>query len=284
MSLRISVLASGSSGNAVCIAAGRSAVLVDSGLIARETERRLHEIGVNPGDVSGILISHAHIDHYRSAGTLHRRFDVPVYAHPATDRAVRRLLNPGSYHRIERTRPVPPRIDDFQIDSFPTRHGGWWHPAGRPAGFVIAARGVRVGIATDLGAPDDGVLRALRDCDVLVLEANHDRGTVLRKLADPGCGFDAGYLEWVLSDDGHLSNDDCAETLVRLAGPRLRHVFLAHLSENHHDPRRDNNCFEWARDCVLERLDRARVPVPRLHRTWRRGLTEGRPSAVVSVP
>lgn len=283
MSVRVSVLASGSSGNATCIVSGHSALLVDSGLIARETERRLYAIGVPPRDISGILVSHAHIDHYRSAGTLHRRFDIPVYAHPATDRAIRRLASPGSYHRVERTEDFPARIGDFRIQTFPTRHGGWWQPAGRPVGFVITVGEARVGIATDLGTPDETVLRSLRDCDALVLEANHDRDTVLRKLEDPDFGFDAGYLEWVLSEDGHLSNDDCAEVVVQLASPRLRHLFLAHLSENHHNPRKDNNVYEWARECVLERLDQARVPEPRLHRTWRRGRTEGRPSTVVSV-
>lgn len=283
MSVRVCVLASGSSGNAILVQSSHAAILVDSGLAARETERRLYDIGVSPGDLSAILISHAHIDHYRSAGTLHRRYDIPVLTNPATDRAIRRPFRNGSYHRIERSHPFPNKIGSLGIRAFPTPHGGLSRPAGRPVGFVISARGTRIGIATDLGTVNEEVLRMFRRCDALILEANHDRDRVLRKLEDPLFWADTGYLQWVLSNEGHLSNQDCAGAVVRLAGPRLRHLFLAHLSENHRNPLKDNNSFEIARDHVLRELDTAGVAAPVIHRTFRRGKTEGRPSEVVTV-
>jgi phosphoribosyl 1,2-cyclic phosphodiesterase len=283
MTLSVCVLASGSSGNAICVQSGHTAILVDSGLAAGETERRLYGIGVSPRDLAGILISHAHIDHYRSAGTLHRRYDIPVFTEPATDRAIRQLVRNGSYRRIEQSHPLPNRIGGLRIRTFPTRHGGMTRPAGQPVGFVLSAQGTRIGVATDLGIVDEGVLGMFRPCNALILEANHDRDRVLRKLEDPLFWADTGYLEWVLSDEGHLSNQDCAEALVRLAAPQLRHLFLAHLSENHHNPLKDNNSFRAARDCVLRCLDEAAISAPTIHRTFRRGRTEGRPSEVITV-
>jgi len=282
MSLSVCVLASGSSGNAVCIQAGHTTLLLDSGLSAREIERRLFGIGVSPASLDGILISHAHADHFRSAGTLHRRFDVPVFTDPETDREIRRSKTIGSFGRVERTISIPERIGGIEIETFATRHGGR-RPAGRPVGFRFGANGGRAGVATDLGTVSPEVVAGLSGCDAVVVEANYEHEWIRRKLHDPSFYYDIPYLGWVLSEDGHLSNEDCAGLVASIAGPRLRHVFLAHMSENHKSPHKDNNSFETARECVLRRLEEAGVETPAIHRTYRRGRTEGGPSEIVTI-
>jgi phosphoribosyl 1,2-cyclic phosphodiesterase len=282
MSLSVCVIASGSSGNAICIQEGHTTILLDAGIPAGEIERRLFGIGVSPASLDGILVSHAHGDHFRSAGTLHRRFDVPVYTEPETDRDIRRSKSIASFRRVERTAPIPSRIGGIEIETFPTRHGGS-RSAGRPVGFRFSANGGCVGVATDLGTVTPEVTAGLSECDAAVVEANYEHGWIRRKLHDPSFYYDIPYLGWVLSEDGHLSNEDCASLLTSIAGSRLRHVFLAHMSENHKSPQKDNNSFETARDGVLRRLDEAGAQTPAIHRTYRRGRTEGGPSEMVTI-
>jgi phosphoribosyl 1,2-cyclic phosphodiesterase len=141
----------------------------------------------------------------------------------------------------------------------------------------------RVGVVTDLGHLPDATIDALRGLDAVVLEANYDAGIVRDKLADPSFAADWHYLSWVASETGHLSNQQCAEALAALLTKDDCHVFLGHLSENHLDPAKDNNSFRKAAARVREVCRRERLPLPHLHRTYRRGLDPGRPSALVEI-
>ena len=141
----------------------------------------------------------------------------------------------------------------------------------------------RAAVVTDLGTLTESLCRALRGVDILVLEANHDESTVRRKLADPGHVPDWQYLSWVLSGHGHLSNRQCAEGLASILTGKEVHVLLAHLSENHTDPRRDNNHHLTARMDISRLLERERIPLPVFHRTHRIGLEQGGPGAVIEV-
>lgn len=149
--------------------------------------------------------------------------------------------------------------------------------------FVLRHARAKLGVVTDLGETDEALLAALRGADALVLEANHDEEIIRRKLADHRFATDWQYLTWVLSDHGHLSNRQCAETLAGTLTGAPCHVFLAHLSENHNDPRRDNNDFHRAQATVRRLLEAERIPVPHLHRTYRIGREASQPSVVVEV-
>lgn len=282
MPLRICALASGSSGNATWISTGKSSVLVDCGAAARDVIERLARIGADPADLDGILITHAHSDHYRSAGTIHARYGVPVFVDPATARAARRRGGGTSWRRIEETRPIPQQIGDLEVQALDTRHG-FPPDEGRTVAYLLTHRRSRVGVVTDLGETDEALLRALRGVDAIVLEANHDAETIERKLGDRAHTRDWPYLSWVLGDHGHLSNRQCAEALAAILTGRDCHVFLAHLSENHVDPTRDNNDHRRAQSEVRRYLERHGVPVPHLHRTYRIGREASQPSVIAEV-
>ena len=124
---------------------------------------------------------------------------------------------------------------------------------------------------TDLGTVPEKMLRRLRGVNAIVLEANYDEATIRRKLDDPHHAADHHYLSWVLSDRGHLSNQQCAETLAGILTDRDAHVLLGHLSENHEDPRQDNNDHR-SRTTSSRRSSSARgLPMPHMHRTFRIG-------------
>jgi phosphoribosyl 1,2-cyclic phosphodiesterase len=99
------------------------------------------------------------------------------------------------------------------------------HDAADPVGFVFEADGVRMAIATDLGYMPPNVNMAIRNCDVLMLESNHD----LEMLRD-------GPYPWsvkqrVMSRVGHLSNEAVSDFLEKNYDGNASYVVLAHLSE-----------------------------------------------------
>jgi len=280
MSLSVCVLASGSTGNATLVSDGQTHLLVDCGLVAREIETRMLRAGFDPRGLAGVLITHAHTDHFRSAGTLAYRYGAPIYVDPAADRAIRERPSNGSYHRVRKSLPIPESIGGIRVETFATSHHVW---GGTPVGFVLSAGGARVGVMTDTGTVSSEALKLLAGCQALVLEANYDKDTVSAKLGDRRYAMDWRYLEWVASDHGHLSNDQCAQFLARIAGTETMHVFLAHISENHADQRKDNNSFEKAEQTVREFFSREGLSLPPLHRTYRRGATEGQASILVRI-
>lgn len=280
--MRLCSLASGSSGNATFIATDRSALLVDSGPPARDVIARLAEIGVDPQRLDGILITHAHSDHYRSAGTLGIRYGIPVYCDPTTASALSWRGRYSSWKRLTETLPIPDRIGDIEVEAVDTSHG---HSPGdgRTVAYILRHHQTRAAVVTDLGMVPDGMQQKLRGVDAIVLEANYDETTVRRKLEDPRFYSDHHYLSWVASDKGHLSNWQCAETLAAILTDRDCHVFLGHLSENHEDARQDNNEHQIALDTVTDLLRRERLPLPHFHRTFRIGRRASGPSDLIEI-
>lgn len=222
-SLRVCLLASGSKGNSLFIEAGETRVLVDAGLSAREIAVRLETLGVAASDLSGILISHEHGDHIRGAGTLARRFKIPVLISYPTSKQTHEHFRSASLVEFEAGCSFEFR--DIHIDPFPITHD-----TTDPVGFIIESHEAKVGFATDLGIATRLVQEKLKFCRLLVLESNHDENMLLN-----------GPYPWHLkqrikSRHGHLSNVESAELLSELMHPGLEGVFLAHLSEVNNHP------------------------------------------------
>jgi len=282
MSLELCVLASGSSANATYISSGKTRLLIDSGLAARETVRRLAELNVDPARIDGILISHAHNDHFRSAGTLHAKYGMPVFTRPETEDAILGKPACGSFWRVRDCRRFPERIGDIEIETFDIPHGGGARDAGRPVGFIFKSGHSRVGHVTDVGELPPPFARALRGVHALVIEANYHPPIVRKKLRDPSFAAFWPYLQWVDGPTGHLSNEQCIEALKAILTDDTKAVFPAHLSENHYSPRRDNNDFHLISSGMA--LLAAEMGLrPRICRTYRREKTEGQRSELVSV-
>ena len=235
--IEVSFLGSGSSGNCAVVRANGTSVLVDAGLSAKETERRLAVSGTSLDAISAIFLTHEHADHIQSALDLNRRRGIPVFASRGT--AVAGGF-PGPL--FADVRPVAGgtemNLGALHVNVTSTPHDG-----AESVCFVFAdAGGRRVGIATDLGHLSAPVLEALADCEVLGLEANHDED-LLRSGPYPP------YLKRrILSAVGHLSNESAAEGLRRLVGPRTAAVVALHVS-------RHNNTSALAARVFREALD-----------------------------
>jgi phosphoribosyl 1,2-cyclic phosphodiesterase len=228
----LTVLASGSAGNSSVVASTRTRILVDAGLSCRETCRRLAAVGEDPARLSAIVISHEHSDHVSGLWVLARKLKVPVYFTAATYAAWRK------WARDKETglRPELERLEFFEAGRAFTIGDVTVHPftiphdAADPVGFAFRAEGVKIGVATDLGCVQRNLVDALRGCDALMIESNHDL-EMLRFGPYPWA-----VKQRVMSRVGHLSNDTLAQFLTNDYDGRAAFLVLAHLSEQNNHP------------------------------------------------
>ncbi|MHB1323306.1 MAG: MBL fold metallo-hydrolase [Coriobacteriia bacterium] len=223
--MRLIVLASGSSGNAALIESGGRAVLLDAGLSARETMRRIALAGAGDARIEAILLTHEHGDHVRGARVLARRLGVPVIGTSGTlHGAANCLLDVPELVTVGRR-------DEFSLAGMRITTFGTMHDACDPCGYSFKSRnGHRVGIATDTGVMATEVTEALSGCHAIGLESNHDE----RMLA---AGPYPPFLKRrIAGERGHLSNAAAAEALASLRWKGLAHVFALHLSEQNNTP------------------------------------------------
>jgi phosphoribosyl 1,2-cyclic phosphodiesterase len=224
--VRVSVLGSGSAGNSVLVCAGDTRVLVDAGFSARSLAERLDQLGISADSIAAIVVTHDHGDHTRGMGVFARRHSTPLHLTTRTREACEKLLR-GKETVVEYSPGTPFTIQNIRVESFYTVHD-----AADPVGVSVVDErsGLRVGIATDLGRPTAQIRHALSNCDLLVLEANHD-DVMLRTGPYP-----ASVKQRIASSHGHLSNQAAAQLAVELLHPRLAGVVLAHLSRECNRP------------------------------------------------
>lgn len=222
MSLRVRSLASGSSGNAFLVWSANGALLIDAGLPARTLERHLRQHDVAPNHLAAIVVSHEHHDHAQGAGPLARRYGVPIVCTAGTADALRESIAGVEVRRLHADGIT---VGDVELWSFPLPHD-----AAEPCGILLRHAACSVGFALDLGHAPSHVATALREADLIVLEANHDREKLL---AAP---YPWSTKHRIMSERGHLSNLQAAQLLSVIAGDgRPRDVWLAHLSEKAND-------------------------------------------------
>jgi phosphoribosyl 1,2-cyclic phosphodiesterase len=238
--VKVTVLGSGSSGNSILVESDRASVLIDAGFSGRDLERRLDSVGRSPDSIQALFITHEHGDHTRGAGVVARRWGIPVYLGDRTHAACRSLFT-GTERILTYSCARPVELGDLRIEPFLTVHD-----AVDPFAVTVTetTSGEKLGIATDLGRPNVAIRHALRACDLLILEANHDE-ILLRESIYPW-----SVKMRIGGSHGHLSNRAAAELAGELAHPGLAAVVLAHLSEQANEP-------TLAMEVVAERLERA---------------------------
>ncbi len=218
MKTGITVLASGSAGNALLIHSGASAIMVDAGLSRSEMLLRLKLCGIPPETIKGLLITHEHTDHVKGARILADQLGITTFTTSATCRQL--IGKKLAARKIQTITPNNPfTIGIFDIIPFQVPHD-----AADPVGFVISVNNLKIGIATDLGHVSNGVKARLLDCDALILESNHDP----KMLWDSNRRLN--LKRRILGRFGHLNNNDAMDCLAELLTPRTRHLVLYHLS------------------------------------------------------
>jgi phosphoribosyl 1,2-cyclic phosphodiesterase len=249
---RFRVLGSGSAGNATLIESGETRVLIDAGLGPRILAERLESVGVDPGSLAAIFVSHEHSDHARGAAAFSAKWGVRLagtrgtYAAAgfgAEDIAGYDVLDAG----------VPRVVGAFTITGIRIPHD-----AAEPLAFVVTAGEASLGHATDFGHVSRAVVDAFRGCDALLMESNYDPD-MLRRGSYPW-----SLKERILGPHGHLSNGDVARYLGQGLGDSCRTVVLGHLSQKNNHP-------EVAHLCASEALRRRGRTEVRLELTGAEG-------------
>lgn len=229
--LRVSILASGSSGNITVLETERTRLLVDAGLGKRETLARLAAIEKDLDRLDGILITHEHADHCNGLPQVLGLWKAPLYVTEPTMDALRHILPDTFGKRLNRVESIQAgqcfSIGDIEIHAFAIPHD-----AADPIAFTFRTNGTKVAICTDLGYMPNHVKVHLRETDCLILESNHDLDMLK-----------VGPYPWVvkqrvLSRTGHLSNHAVSEFLADPEGfdSRARYLVLAHISQENNNP------------------------------------------------
>jgi len=221
--IRFASLGSGSKGNATLVSCGETHLLIDCGFAMKETTRRLQRLGVEPAELTAVLITHEHGDHIGGAGALVRRYQLPLYTTNGTKISGRfngevpdwRAINPEHSFAVKDLEVWPVTVP---------------HDAREPVQFVISDGANRLGVLTDLGSITPHVVRHFQSCQALVLEANHDPDMLARG------PYPVSLKRRVGSDFGHLSNQQAADFLTQIETDKLSHLVASHLSEQNNDP------------------------------------------------
>ncbi len=231
----LTVLGSGSNGNALVLQAAGFTLLIDAGFSGIELRRRLEAAGLAAVRIDAMLVTHEHDDHVKGLRVTAKHFTAPAYCSRLTGEALRsRGDAPETLHLF--TPGAAFALGPFEISPFSIPHD-----AIDPVAFGIQIGAFKLGLATDLGHVSHLVARHLRDCDLLLVESNHDL-KMLRDSARPW-----NLKKRILGNHGHLSNDACADLLRQVLHPRTRHLVLAHASR---DCNRSDLAEACARQCI----------------------------------
>lgn len=246
MSLKLVSLASGSKGNATLIFSEKTALLLDAGVSFSRIKDGLDAFGITPSSLDGVIITHEHSDHVRGLPKLSAI--CRVYAHPLTAHEI--YIKQGAIKNVVDVENYEGgfKVGDISVEPFRIPHD-----AAYPLAYSFSCDGARCSVATDIGVPTLGVLRNVKDSDVVLLEANHD-ATMLREGSYP-----PALKARIASDRGHLSNDAAARIVTHLSGKsNVKHIILGHISEN-------NNTEERAYGVVDAALKSVRDEAISLH-------------------
>jgi phosphoribosyl 1,2-cyclic phosphodiesterase len=228
MAMRFTILGSSSSGNCALLVSDGCKVLVDAGFSQRKIAGMLADIGESVDSIDAVFITHEHGDHCSGLNGLSKRPDLKVFANRGTAEAVQRNLKNRPDWRIFET-GTRFSFRDLEIESFAVPHD-----ATEPVGFIFSngegdlfSPRRSVAWVTDLGYAPELIRQRIRDVDVLVLEANHDRDLLQRDTKRPW-----SVKQRITGRHGHLSNEAARDLMASIETPAWRHVFLAHLSSD----------------------------------------------------
>lgn len=236
--MRFSVLASGSSGNAVYIENDKHAFLVDAGFSAKKMDSLMAGINRSMKQVDGIFVTHEHSDHIKGIGVVARKYGMPIYANEKTWQAMDGLVgNIPLEQRFQFDMETVQSFGSIDIQSFAVSHD-----AVDPMFYVFHENDKKLAIITDTGYVSDRMKGYIKGADSFVFESNHDVSML-----------QMGRYPWsvkrrILSDVGHVSNEDAAVAMSEVVEQKETRIYLSHLSK-------DNNMKDLARMSVTQTLE-----------------------------
>ncbi len=218
-------LFSGSSGNSILVTGESGNILIDAGMPGKAIEGELNAVGVSPDKINAIFVTHEHSDHIKGVGVFSRKYNVPIYANSDTWGAMIGKLGKLKEHNMKFIESRFNEVADLIIENFPISHD-----AAAPRGYKIYHKGKSACIATDLGHFSIEVKDALKNSNIILLESNHD--VEMLKFGP----YPYPLKRRILSNEGHLSNDDCGKAILDILDENHKTIYLGHLSKTNNYP------------------------------------------------
>lgn len=238
--MKVTVLGSGSTGNAVLITTEKTRVLVDAGLSAKQILERIALVGEDSGKLDAILITHEHGDHAGGLRVLLKSVNCPVFISADTKDAyfsTRKGIQNGDSESQKRRDVLKNRTvkirssEDFRIGDIDFEPFSVPHDAADNFGFVAKKEGVRIATLMDFGHITTLIKEKLRGCAAIVVESNH---SIDMLKTCPIYSWD--LKQRIASRTGHLSNEDLSDWLTNDFDGAAQHIILAHLSQRANEP------------------------------------------------
>lgn len=224
--IKFQSLLSSSSGNATFLTDDTTHILIDCGAPIRYIEKCLYRLNVSADELSGVFITHAHSDHVSAAGSLAKKYNLPIFATEETFTLSGRYLS----NINRKSAKIISSGDDIIIGDMVVHVFSIPHDVSGAVSYTVRDRESKFGIATDSGHISDEILENLAGCESVIVEANHD---VDMLMSGP---YPYPLKKRILSDNGHLSNALCGELCVALAKQGTKSFWLGHLSEKNNVP------------------------------------------------
>jgi phosphoribosyl 1,2-cyclic phosphodiesterase len=236
--MRFASLGSGSAGNCMVIEKAATRLLLDCGFGVNEVVKRLQRLGLEPEQITGILVTHEHDDHAKGAFKFAAKFGIPVWLSHGTLRMTERFFPEAAKVKLNVIDSHTKfNFEHIEINPYPVPHD-----AREPTQFTFTDGQYKLGVLTDAGSSTAHIEQVLSGCDALVLECNHDLNML-----------ENGPYAWPLkkrvgSRLGHLDNESAAALLAKLDNSKLKHIIAAHLSAK-------NNTEELAKKALSQALN-----------------------------
>lgn len=240
-------LASGSKGNCTVVSSDNVTLMIDDGLNIRDLAQRATAENIDLRKIDAILVTHEHSDHVRGISSFAKKYSVPVYCHKDSVYGLDAQATP---YLVEQDMDLPFEIGDIQITPFRLPHDSNYN-----LGYRLSDGKRSISIATDLGGMNENIIRILSGSDLIMLESNHDID-MLRQGSYPFM-----LKQRILGKNGHLSNEECAQSISALAKYGTKRFVLAHLSQDNNTPELafeqtarelENACFTEGKDVFVE--------------------------------
>ena len=235
--MQVYTLFSGSSGNSIYIKDQKTEILIDAGKSAQAIEKSLFSLGTSIDNIDAILLTHEHSDHFVGLEILSKKHHIPVHM---TEKSYKKAVYQGSF--VSQCAKMHETHYELEIGSLKISSFEIPHDSAQNVGYIVRGSDEIFGIATDIGYVTGEIVESLSQCERIILESNHDKYMLIS-------GKYPEFLKQrILSNGGHLSNDDASRLACTLAKNGVKSITLAHLS-------RENNTPTLAHDTMREALD-----------------------------
>ena len=218
--MRVVNLASGSKGNCTFVDAGNTKILIDAGLSVVEIVKRLEIIGEKPENIDAILLTHEHTDHIKGFNAFLKKYNARGYVH---EKVIENFATSLKFdlNKISSISKYSFGVNDVRVMPFDLPHDSV-----NCVGYMIEYKSNKVSFVTDLGYMPSTVMEIIKGSQLIYIESNHDK-KLMRE-----CSYPYIVKQRIMGDNGHLSNEQAASIIVKLAMSGTKHFVLSHISEN----------------------------------------------------